>query len=152
MELSCKLYNKKRFETLFLTRLLECHVTEANLITIFNGLVRSVVEYCSPLLIGLPKGNSDRLERILRRFHRLLCGESYKSCVVHDFESFANRRKEAALKLLKQALKETHIMHSLTPKISPTGRVILPVSRTTRRHSSFFVKASQLFNDAFVRC
>ena len=142
---------KSASRRLFLTRLLKPHVTEENLITIFNGLVRSITEYCSPLFIGLSKSNSHKLERVLYRFHRLLCGDSYKSCAVHDFMSLTERRKQAALKLFKQTLTTTHIMHALTPHISPAGRVILPVSRTTRRSNSFFVRVSQLFNNEFVR-
>ena len=136
---------------LFLIRMIKQYVKKDDLITIFNGLVRSILEYSSPLFIGLSKENSDKLERVLRRFHRFLCGDCYKLCDHHNLDSLALRRKRAALKLFQQAYTKSHILHTLIPRVSHSGRVILPVSRTNTRLNSFFVKMSQIINENFIR-
>ena len=66
---------------------------------VFNSLVRSILEYCSLLFVGLSKCNSDKFERIMSRFHRILCGDDHKACKLHNFESLDARRNQAALKL-----------------------------------------------------
>lgn len=136
---------------LFFVRLLKSHVNEKEICIVFNSVVRSVLEYCAPLFIGLSKGNVNKLEKILSRFHRLLCGDNYKTCKSHQFESLDDRRKKAALKLFQKTLLKSHILHHISPVISPTGRVLLPLTKTKFRLSSFFEQASRIFNRNFIR-
>ena len=136
---------------LFFIRLLKSHVNEDEICIAFNSLVRSVLEYCAPLFIGLSQGNVDKLEKMLSRFHRLLCSSDYKTCTSHHFESLEERRKQATLKLLTKTFKKTHILHHISPVISHTGRILLPLTKTDFRLNSFFVQASRIFNRDFTR-
>ena len=43
---------------------------------VYNTIVRSILEYCSPLFIGLLSKNAAKPDRIQRLFHRLLCGSN----------------------------------------------------------------------------
>ena len=128
---------------MFLIRSLKTVLPPDSLIMIFNSIVRSILEYCSPLFVGLSLENSKRLERVQRRFHRFLCG---KDCEQHFFVTLSQRREKAALKLFDQAMSSDHILHPLVPSVSRSGRVCVPSVIHERRLRSFFVKASFLFN------
>ena len=132
-------------------RLLKSQVNQEEICTAFNSLVRSILEYCAPLFIGLSKCNANKLEKILSRFHRLICGDDYKTCNLHNFESLHERRKQAALKLFLKTLSKSHILHHISPVISPSGRILLPVTKTNFRLNSFFEQTSRIFNRNFVR-
>ena len=69
---------KRASRNLFLVRMLKQNLSPESLMTVYFSIVRSILEYCSPLFVGLDKSSSDKLERVQRRFHRILCG---KNCV-----------------------------------------------------------------------
>ena len=134
-------------QRLFFIRLLKSQVNQEEICIAFNSLVRSILEYCAPLFIGLSKCDAYKLEKNLSCFHRLLCGDDYKSCNSHNFESLDERRKQAALKLFNKSLSKSHILHH----ISPSGRILSPLTKTNFRLNSFFEQASRIFNRNFVR-
>lgn len=138
-------------QRLFFIRLLKSHVNEKEICIAFNSLVRSILEYCAPLFIGLSKCHTSKLEKILSRFHRLLCGDDHKRCNLHNFETLDERRKQAAFKLFMKSMSKSHILHHISPVISPSGRILLPLTRTNFRLNSFFEQASRIFNHNFVR-
>ena len=132
-------------------RTMKCHLPVPSLILIFNATVCSILEYCSPLLIGLTRENAERLERVQKWFHRTSCGSDYKECVSHCFEALSSRRKRAVVKLFKQAMSDSHILHPYMPSASTTGHIVMPYASYTRRLNSFFVKVSILINEDFKR-
>ena len=76
-------------QRLFFIRLLKSQVNQEEICIAFNSLVRSILEYCAPLFIGLSKCDAYKLEKNLSCFHRLLCGDDYKSCNSHNLTSKA---------------------------------------------------------------
>ena len=138
-------------QRLFFIRLLKSQVNQEEICIAFNSLVRSILEYCSPLFIGLSRTNVDKLEKIQSRFHRLLCGDEYKTCKLHSFESLHERRQQAALKLFNKSLSPSHILYNISPVFSSSGRVLLPMTKTHFRLTSFFEQTSRIFNRNFVR-
>ena len=138
-------------QRLFFINLLLSHVNHEEICIAFNSLVRSILEYCAPLFIGMSKSNASKLEKKLSRFHRLLCGDNYKTCNSHNFESLDERRKQSALKLFIKSLSKSHILHNISPVISPSGRILLPATKTRLRLNSFFVQTSRIFNRNFKR-
>ena len=115
---------------------------------VYFALVRSVIEYCGPLFIGLSLNDSRRLETIQRRFHYLLCGTV---CTANCLPSISDRRSAHALKVFQASFHGDHILHDRLPQKSPTGRFILPVVRTDKRLKSFFLRCAMLYNNAFIR-
>ena len=95
---------------LFIVRNLRDVFDTPTLINVFNSIVRSILEYCSPLFIGLSNENSARLERVQKRFHRFLCGPE---CCSHFLELLSKRREAAAIKLFIQAKAPNHVPHSM---------------------------------------
>ena len=110
----------KRFYAL---RLLRPTLRKEQLLLVYNSLLRSVLEYCNPLLLGMSITDSCRLERVQKRFHRLLCGPS---CREECMESLSDRRRKASLRFLDEIKDTNHILHHLLPPISSTGRFLLP--------------------------
>ena len=66
---------------------------------IFNGLIRSVLEYAAPLFISLTKSLCKQIESIQKRAHNIICGDVQDcGCVLIALES---RRTELALRLFE---------------------------------------------------
>jgi len=129
-------------------RVLRSALTKEQLILVYNSMLRSVLEYCNPLFLGISITNSNRLDRIQRRFHRLLCGPC---CKDECLESLEDRRRTMALRFLEKMKDKQHILHHLLPPISNTGRFLLPSRRTNRRSKAFILMASKLSNMNFTR-
>ena len=96
----CDLVVKNASKQLYVLRVLKNVVSHDQLVTVFNAIVRSRLEYASPLLVGLSSENSKKLERVQRRFHRLLCAG--KECQEECLPSLTTRRLAAAMKLFRQ--------------------------------------------------
>ena len=49
-------------------------VNDAFLCQVYFSTIRGLLEYCAPLFAGISATDSSRLERLQKRFHKLLCG------------------------------------------------------------------------------
>ena len=131
-----------------LRMLKKIHVSTDNLILVYNAIVRSILEYASPSFGNLPSNLNEKLERVQKRCHRLICGFGWnEKCECGRFESLSHRRKRATIKLFKQAAQNNHILNSIIPKRSVrSNRHLQPPSSTTRFRSSFVPHATYLSN------
>ena len=110
-------------------------VTKKDLLLVYESYILSVIEYNTPLLIGLSKGNSERLERIRKRCHRIICGFN---CHCDDFPTLSSRRHTQAMKVFSLMQKPDHLTHSLIPHAMPRSQhFYLEPMRTERRLLSF---------------
>ena len=126
---------KKASQRLYVLRQLKPSMTKADLIVLYNGFIRSTLEYCCPILIGLTRLNSNLLEKVQRRAHKIICGSS---CPCDSFESLGDRRTNQALKCFLAMGDKTHVLHHLHPQLLSSGkRFSFPVCRTSRRANSF---------------
>jgi len=133
---------------LFALRTLRPHLTTDNLKLVYFSLVRSILEYCGALFCKMSSTNSNKLERIQRRFHKMMCGSDNRcECL----PSLSDRRNNQTIKLLTSIMHSEHILHRYLPLKSSSGRFILPFRRTSRRSDSFFLYACELYNFQFVR-
>jgi len=132
---------------LYAVRILRPYLSNDELKRVFFAVVRSVLEYCAPLLVGLSVNDAKKIERIQRRFHRILCGDECKdNCV----PLLANRRDNISLKFLNNIMNMNHILNQYLPPMSQRGRFILPHRNTHRRSSSFFPLVCEIFNSTVV--
>ena len=129
---------------LFPLRICKPYVTAEDFINAYYGIMRSVMEYAAPLLIGMSKTDAERLQRLQNRFHRLLCG---KSCSKECLPSLTERREKLSAKLYRSAENKDHILHQVICQTSRSGRYILPHINTTRRLNTFTIKTALLLND-----
>ena len=122
---------------LFALRVISRHLPKVNCIDIYNSLIRTILEYCSPLFVGINVNNSKKLEKIQSRAHRIICGPlCNRNCLV----PLASRRILAAVKLFNIASNcSSNLLHCLIPPRSAhnTCRFIQPVFISARRRNSF---------------
>ena len=141
---------KSASQRFYVLRLLRPCLPNSELMIVYNGILRSILEYCAPLFLGLKAADSDRLEKIQRRFHRMLCGRGVcrPSCLM----PLSERRKRLSMNFLDKIRKDpNNILHNELPDISSTGRFILPSRRTDRRSRSFFPLACEIWNETCKR-
>ena len=123
------------------SRVLKPSLSTTEMIQVYNSLIRSHFEYCAPLFLGLSQTNKQRLEKLQRRFHTIICGKSCrKSCLV----SLQERRQLLSLTFLRRVMCEGHVLHHFLPTRMNSGRFRLPPRRTTRRSLAFFPLASSV--------
>ena len=141
---------KSASQRFYALRLLRPSLTNSELTVVYNATLRSVLEYCALLFVGMKTKDADRLERIQRRFHRLVCGSD---CVSEDcVEPLADRRWAQAMKFLQKIRTDPdNILRNVLPASSSSGRFILPGRRTTRRSRSFFLFTCERWNQTFQR-
>ena len=144
----CNYVVKKASQRLYVLRILKSFVSRDTLISVYNALVRSCIEYASPLLIGLSAENSRKLERVQKRFHRLLCGNE---CREECLQPLSVRRLLAAQKLFLQSMDSTSVLHHLVPTQSRTGRFVLPATSMSLRLKSFFPATLLYLNSIHTR-
>lgn len=128
----------------YILRTLRPLISDNNLKMAYFGLMRSLIEYCCPVFVGLSLSDSHRLEMIQRRFHKLLCG---RHCSCEALPSLKGRRQSQSLKLLNCIMSDDqHVLRCLLPRVSPSGRFLLPVSHTERRSRAFIRYMCSFYN------
>jgi hypothetical protein len=129
---------------LFPLRVLKPYLNRYELRIAYFGVMRSIMEYAAPLFVGLSKTDADRLEKLQRRFHRLLCG---KECKDDCLPTITERRQKLACKLYRSAASKDHILHPIVCRVAKSGRYILPHLHTSRRLNTFAIKTALLLNE-----
>ena len=104
---------KKANQRLHILRILKQHTTDEELHNIYLGLMRSVLEYASPLFVGLNMTLDTKLQRVANRAHKLIYGAS--SC--YKCGTLRERRMNASLKLFRKIESNSHhILHNKIPE------------------------------------
>ena len=110
-------------------------VTKADLRQVYCNYILSVIEYNSPLMVGMSSKNDSKLDYIRKRCHRIICG---LDCRCSDFTSISERRKVRAMKYFDRLMNPDNISHCLLPHRLPhTQHFFFEAVRTTRRLKSF---------------
>lgn len=119
------------------------------LVSIYGGTVRSILEYAAPIFGKLPENLSLNLDKVQKRCHRLICKVSSSSdCPCDRFPSLSTRRNFMAIRLYLSASRhQNHMLHDIIPKKSSRSkRIIQPPSSTTRLRHSFVHFTTLLLN------
>ena len=118
--------------------------SKTDVLQVYYNYVLSVLEYNSPLFVGLNTRNQQRMERIAKRCHRIICGES---CHCGAFQNINQRRQNQAMKVFSKMMNPDNISHSLLPPPLPrTGHLFIEHCTTNRRANSFVPFCSLLWN------
>ena len=98
---------------LYALRVLRPLLHSSDLQIIYQSLIRSLMEYCSPLFGKLSARNSELLRKLQKRAHRIIC---HQDCTCDRLEDLCLRRNAAALKFLRKIdLLDCHPLHFLCP-------------------------------------
>ena len=142
----------KMSRRLYFLRILKPIMNHDQLILVFNSVIRSIMDYASPVFVNAGAVLDGQLTTLCKRAYRIIHGlnTDYKTCKHCSLTDIAVRRKELALILFNNALcKPDHILHLLLPACSHRSRrLILPHVKTSRRIRGFIFSCSVLYNDA----
>ena len=114
----------------------QCGLSKLDLVTIYYCCIRSILEYASPVFVGIRAELGNKLERVQKRAHKIICGDTCADCSF--FPSLGNRREEAGRNLLEKCTLPTHPLNYICPRKSQSGNFVIPNCRTNRRRNSFF--------------
>ena len=140
---------KKLSQRLYVLRILKPLLPHDQLVSVFNAIFLSVLDYASPVFLNCGSSLNSKLLRICKRAFRIIHGFETRQCELCDIFNIDNRRKMLALKLFKNALLSVdHVLHDLLPQFScRSNRLILPHVRTKRRVESFIFSCAYLYNE-----
>lgn len=111
------------------------NVTKEDLLVVYHNYVLSVMEYNSPLFVGLSKKDDTKMDRIRKRCHWIVCGSN---CQCTSFTPIQTRRQNRAMHVFKRLQHPNSISHKLLPRRLPrTNHFCIDPMRTTRRANSF---------------
>ena len=132
----------------FALRTLRPYMNKTDMKTIYFALIRTILNYCGSVFVGLTARDEARLVRIQNRFHHLLCGWDCRQNCLPPLREF---RENRAKKLLTKAEQPDHILHDILLYKSNSGRFVLPIINTNRRLNSFVPYVSILLNNTHTR-
>ena len=129
---------------LYCLRVLKQFFNCKQLLLIYKSYIRSILEYCPSLLVGLNVNLSHKLESVQKRAYRIIYGESL---VISEHEKLSNRRLKASIKLFHKAQSKSHCLnYILPPKSQFSNRYILPHITSTRKLHSFTIETTIALN------
>ena len=131
---------------LHLLRTLKPHLPGDQLVLVFNACIMSVLMYGSPLFCHLSTRNLVKLERVVKRSHKIICGVG---CHCSRLPVIEDLRKKIALKFLNKCHLTNHPLNHLLPQqFFYSQRYRLPHCNTTRLLNSFFPFTCALYNSS----
>ena len=140
---------KKASSRVFILRQLNPFLSIVRLVDIYYACVRSILEYCSPLFCNLKQYESNSLDVVQNRCHRIICGSS--SCLCSFFVPLTYRRTLNSFKLFDALVNDSsHPLHHLMPSRLPfSNKFRIPLCSNLIIKRSFIVQMSQLSNSGF---
>lgn len=136
-DLHTDLVTKKASQRIHVLKILKKIPTASkkDLIQVYRSYIQSIMEYNSPLMVGMSSKNNSKLERVNRRCHRIICG---CDCDCEVFTPMSERRLEKAADFFAKIMNPANISHNLLPHRLPrTHKFFVDYMRTTQRLRSF---------------
>ena len=135
---------------LYILRVLKPILDHDQLILVFNSIIRSIIDYASPVFLNPGIVQSSKLEMLCKRAFRIIHGANVNTCDNCSMFHVCQRRKELSMRLFNQALNDSnHILHRLLPPLSQRSkRLILPHVKTMRRLNGFVLSCSMCYNNS----
>lgn len=141
---------KKASSKLSVLRQLKPFVDRISLITVYQCAIRGVLEYAAALFVNLQQKESDQLDRVQDRAHKIICGSS--SCDCAYFIPLHYRRLIIGLKLFNKLVADiSHPLHHLRPKLNHySNSYRMPRISGSIRHKAFLTTMIRLANSGFT--
>ena len=141
---------KRASSRLYILRCVKSLLSPKELIIVYHAIITSLFLYASPVYGCLPVTLLNKIGRVQKRAHRMICG---RDCSCDKFPSICDKLNERALKFLRQCEDTpSHPLHHLVPSRLPrTGHFCLPTAATSRRLHSFFPWASYEHNKSLSK-
>ena len=144
IEYICKSASRRVYA---LRRLKAAGFCKADLIRVFGAFIRSIVEYNSPLFVGLNVKNNIRIEKLQRLCHRIICGNECSGMCLGELKA---RRLRRACRVFSDMLHRDSILHHLVPRrLHYSGHLESCLSQSQRR-SRTFIPFCTTFHNSFL--
>ena len=142
---------KRASSRMSILRQLKPFMSKIDIIQIYNACIRGLLDYCAPVFTQLSVSQSDAIERIQRRCHRIICDVSDSECRCTFFVPLSYRRSVLGFKLFLDLVNnENHPLHHLSPpRLKYSGKFCVPYCATALRSKSFIVHMLKLANSGF---
>ena len=116
-------------------------LNHAQLVRVFNAIIRSVMDYACPVFLNPGKGLDQRLLRICKRAFYIIHGRKSKCCKDCNMLNVTERILFLSVRLFDVIKNDKfHILHDLVPKASVRShRLILPHVQHFRHINAFFI-------------
>ncbi len=131
---------------LYAIRTLKSILSVNELRNVYLSLIVSVMEYCSPLFIGINVKISNLVKNIERRFHNIIC---HYNCHCKILPDLTNRRILASKKLFLAASHPSHLLFCIIP--DKRSRFLQPYSYSERRRRAFVPCTTEIVNSFIDR-
>ena len=132
---------KKSAQRLYILRRMKMVVSKEECILIYNGLIRSLMEYACPAFIGLSVQDAKRLQAMQNRCFKVLGQDA-----IMDLDS---RRRNMAFRLFEGLSEQHTFIKDLLPPSLPSGRLSVIFCNSSLRRSSFMPKMSILVSSSY---
>jgi hypothetical protein len=144
------LLGRKLSQRLYVLRVLKKVLDHDMLVTVFNSIIQSVMDYASPVFLNCTDSLNKKFLSICKRAFRVIHGFDVRECDKCNILDIVQRRKLLALRLFKSALFfEHHALHDIIPPFSHRSRrIILPHVKASRRLESFVFRCSVWYNES----
>ena len=120
---------KKCSQRLYILRRLKSMTSNEDFFRIYCGLIRSLIEYACPAFIGISSCNAFRLQALQKR--------CLKIKGILDAPDLSSRRQSMAVSIFRKLPLLDTFLKRLLPFALPSGRLSVPLCRTSLRRDSF---------------
>ena len=144
---------KKASQRLYFLRILKRSHDIVDLWKVFFALIRSVLEYAAPIFMALPKNISEKIERIQRRAHRIICGDHCTNC---SLPTLADRRVILGTRLFNKIINsgDEHPIAGLLSSFYSTQcrntKFIMPVINNNTYKNTFVIQNIFIHNNIVI--
>jgi len=139
---------KKASRQIYLLKQLKPLLTKKELVAIYNGSIQSILNYASSLYITLPEHLSQKINKIAKRCHSLICGFNCKCPIIklpHEIRAIHAKKL-----YLKAASNRSHPLNPLIPStLKNTGKYLQVPIRSERRLKAFIPTTTKLLNNVY---
>jgi hypothetical protein len=142
--------SKKCAQRMHVLRKLRGHIPVADLHLVYCSLIRSLLEYASPVFVGLNTTMRGKLDKIDKRAHRIIAGFSCINQSFCDCESntLNKRRLDISEKLFNSIESSPcHLLHQFIPPKLPRSKMYsVPFASNDKYFNSFFPFMARFLN------
>jgi len=136
---------KRCSSRLYLLRKVAPILDKKHKITLYCGLIQSIIDYGCPVYGKLKLKHKQKFDRIIKRAHFIIC---QKTCDKECLTYFSTRQQQLSTKLFAHIeSNKNHILHHFIPaKLPRTKQYTEEYAKTSRRRDQFFPYIAHLMN------
>jgi len=139
---------KKASRNIYLLRNLKKFLSKWDLKVVYTSMIESIINYCGVLYPTLPIDLSNKLDKLSKRCHYIICNQSCQ-CDLITPPSVLRIRTGVKL-FLKASEDPSHPLHNTIPKkMQFSGKFEQPISLSERRRKCF-IPAITPFVNSFI--